>query len=81
MLIVDEYPVRRLLLAKHDDLNFARVKQWCPGRQRRGQDHLNHANMTLLHKEIDGWRIIRSKTQAVNDHFVIDLMRNEDLVI
>jgi hypothetical protein len=31
MLIVDEYPARRLLLAKHDDLNFARIERLRPG--------------------------------------------------
>ena len=31
MLVVDEYPVRRLLLAKYNNLNLASVKRLCPG--------------------------------------------------
>ena len=52
-----------------------------PGGERRGQDHLNYVDVTLPHQEIDGWSIVRSKTQAVHDHFVIDLAGHEDLVI
>jgi hypothetical protein len=37
--------------------------------------------MTLPHKEIDGCGIFRSKTQAIDDHFVIDLAGHEDLAI
>jgi hypothetical protein len=37
--------------------------------------------VTLPRQEIDGCGIVRFKTQAVNDYFVIDLVRNEDLVI
>jgi hypothetical protein len=79
MLIVDEYPVRGLLLAKDDDLNnlnFARIKRLRPGAESRRQDHLNYVDVTWLHKKIDGCSIVRSKTQAVNDYLVIDLVRN-----
>jgi len=81
MLIVDQYTVRRLLLAKHNNLNLTGIKRWRPGRQRRGQDYLNDSDIALLDKEIDGWGIIRAKTQAVDDHFVIYLAGNEDIAI
>jgi hypothetical protein len=35
----------------------------------------------LLYKEIDGWGIIRSKTQAIDDYFVIYLAGNENIAI
>jgi len=47
MFVVDEYPVRHLLVAKHNDLNLTRIKRVHLGRQRRGCDHLNHLNMAL----------------------------------
>jgi len=37
MLIVDQYPVRRLLLAKHNNLNLASIKRLRPGGQREGK--------------------------------------------
>jgi hypothetical protein len=81
MFVVDEHPVRCLLLAKHNDLNLASITQLRPGRQRRGHDHLNNSDMALLHEEIDNWGIVRSKTQAIDDHFVIDLAGNEDIAV
>jgi hypothetical protein len=36
MLVVDEHPIYRVLLAQYDDLNLARIKRLRPGRQRRG---------------------------------------------
>ena len=34
VLVVDEYPVRRLLLAKYNNLNLASIKRLPPGGQR-----------------------------------------------
>ena len=81
MLVVDEHPVRRMLLAQHDHLNLAHIQRVCPGRQRGGHHHLNHADMALLHKEVNGWSIVCSPTQAVDDHLGIDLAGNEDVTV
>jgi hypothetical protein len=37
--------------------------------------------MTLLYKEIDGWGIVCTKTQAIDHHFVIDLAGDEDIAV
>ena len=58
MLVIDEYPVRRLLLAKHDNLNLTGIERLRPDRQRRGQGHLDYLDIALPHKEIDGWGIV-----------------------
>ena len=48
LLVVDEYPVRRLLLSQSNNLNLASIKR-APRRSGR-QDYLNNLDIALLYK-------------------------------